>query len=94
VARLAPPHDCRYGLSSSVYSSDTNKVFRFIDAIETGIVHVNSPTMGGEAHLPFGGTKATGVGQREMGRTAIDFYTEWKTVYIDYTGQARSTKIY
>jgi aldehyde dehydrogenase (NAD+) len=91
---LAAANDCRYGLSSSVYSSDTNKVFRFIDAIETGIVHVNSPTMGGEAHLPFGGTKATGVGQREMGRTAIDFYTEWKTVYIDYTGQARSTKIY
>jgi aldehyde dehydrogenase (NAD+) len=91
---LAAANDCRYGLSSSIYSSDSNRIFRFIDAIETGIVHVNSPTMGGEAHLPFGGTKGTGLGGREMGRTAIEFYTEWKTVYIDYTGQSRQTKIY
>ncbi len=91
---LAAANDCRYGLSSSVYSSDSNKIFRFIDAIETGIVHVNSPTMGGEAHLPFGGLKGTGIGGREMGKTAIEFYTEWKTVYIDYTGQARTSKLY
>ncbi|MFN0150355.1 MAG: aldehyde dehydrogenase family protein [bacterium] len=91
---LAAANDCRYGLSSSIYSHDSNRIFKFIDAIETGITHVNSPTMGGEAHLPFGGTKSTGVGQREMGSTAIDFYTEWKTVYIDYTGQKRDTKMY
>jgi aldehyde dehydrogenase (NAD+) len=91
---MAAANDCRYGLSSSIYTSDSNKIFRFIDAIETGITHVNSPTMGGEVHLPFGGTKSTGVGQREMGSVAIDFYTEWKTVYIDYTGQKRESKMY
>ena len=87
-------NDCRYGLSSSIYTNDAAKIFKFIEAIETGITHVNSPTMGGEAHLPFGGTKSTGVGQREMGSVAIDFYTEWKTVYIDYTGKKRDTKMY
>jgi acyl-CoA reductase-like NAD-dependent aldehyde dehydrogenase len=84
----------RYGLSSSVYTRDTNRVFRFLDRIETGITHVNSPTMGGEAQLPFGGVKATGVGSREQGSVAVDFYTELKTVYIDYTGQKRDSKIY
>ena len=64
-------------------------MYHFIDAIETGIAHVNSPTMGGEAQLPFGGMKATGVGTREKGKIAIDFYTERKTVYIDYTGTKR-----
>ena len=66
----------------------------YVDEIETGMLHVNSPTVGGESQLPFGGMKATGVGQREMGPTAIDFFTEWKTVYIDYTGAKRDTKIY
>jgi len=55
---------------------------------------VNSPTVGGEAQLPFGGMKATGVGGREMGKTAIEFFTEWKTVYVDYTGGKRTTNIY
>jgi aldehyde dehydrogenase (NAD+) len=58
------------------------------------MLHVNSPTVGGEAQLPFGGMKATGVGQREMGPTAIDFFSEWKTVYVDYTGTKRDTTIY
>jgi len=84
----------RYGLSSSLYSNDSAKIFEFIDKIETGITHVNSPTVGGEAQLPFGGMKATGVGIREMGRVAIDFYTELKTVYIDYTGRKRESNIY
>ncbi len=84
----------RYGLSSSLYSNDAAKIFEFIDKIETGITHVNSPTVGGEAQLPFGGMKATGVGIREMGRVAIDFYTELKTVYIDYTGRKRESNIY
>ena len=57
-----------------------------------GIIHVNSPTVGGEAHIPFGGMKATGVGLREMGRVAIDFYTELKVVYVDYTGGVRKTQ--
>ncbi len=84
----------RYGLSSSIFTRDVNRVFGFLEKIETGITHVNSPTVGGEAHLPFGGVKATGIGAREQGSTAIDFYSELKTVYIDYTGQVRQTKIY
>jgi aldehyde dehydrogenase (NAD+) len=83
-----------FGLSSSVFTRDVNQVFAFLDQIETGITHVNSPTVGGEAHLPFGGVKATGIGVREQGSTAIEFYTELKTVYVDYTGRARQTKIY
>jgi acyl-CoA reductase-like NAD-dependent aldehyde dehydrogenase len=87
-------NDTRYGLTSSIYTQDASRIFRFVRGIETGITHVNSPTMGGEAQLPFGGTKATGVGMREMGTTAIDFYSEWKTVYIDYTGRKRDALFY
>jgi len=76
-----------YGLSSSLYTNDASRMFEFIDRIETGITHVNAPTVASEAQMPFGGIKATGVGVREMGRTAIDFYTELKAVYIDYTGR-------
>lgn len=83
-----------YGLSSSVYTNDSNLVFRFLELIETGITHVNSPTMGGEAQLPFGGVKATGVGAREMGTEGVEFFTELKTVYIDYTGQKREGNLY
>jgi aldehyde dehydrogenase (NAD+) len=84
----------KYGLSSSLYTNDMTRTFQFIERIETGITHINSPTVGGEAQLPFGGTKMTGVGQREMGKTAIEFYSEWKTVYVDYTGMKRTTNIY
>ncbi|MEX1129381.1 MAG: aldehyde dehydrogenase family protein, partial [Vicinamibacterales bacterium] len=80
----------RFGLSASVYTSDVAAMFRFVDQLEAGIIHVNSPTVGGEAHIPFGGMKATGVGLREMGSVAIDFYTELKVVYVDYTGGKRS----
>lgn len=83
-----------YGLSSSIYTKNTDIVFRFLDLIETGITHVNSPTMGGEAQLPFGGIKATGVGAREMGTEGVEFFTELKTVYIDYTGQKREGNLY
>ena len=91
---IAAANNVAYGLSSSVYTKNTDLVFRFLDMIETGITHVNSPTMGGEAQLPFGGIKATGVGAREMGTEAIEFFTELKTVYIDYTGQKREGNIY
>jgi aldehyde dehydrogenase (NAD+) len=84
----------RYGLSSSLFSTDPNRIFRFVDGIETGIVHINSGTPGGEAQLPFGGAKATGVGPREQGTTALEFYTEVKTVYVDYTGAGRKSSIY
>ncbi len=91
---LRVANSVRYGLSSAIYTNDAAKIFEFIDRIETGITHINSPTVGGEAQLPFGGMKATGVGLREMGRVAIDFYTELKTVYIDYTGRKRESTIY
>ncbi len=87
-------NDVEFGLTSSVYTADVNRVFRYIDKIETGMLHVNSPTIGGEAQLPFGGMKKTGVGPREMGKTAIEFYTEWKTVYIDYSGGFRGGNLY
>lgn len=87
-------NDVRYGLSGSVYTNDLNKAMRYCELIDVGIVHVNNPTIGGEAHLPFGGMKATGVGEREMGRTAVEFYSQIKTVYIDYTGAKRTTNIY
>jgi aldehyde dehydrogenase (NAD+) len=74
----------KYGLSSSIYTNDARKIFEFIERIESGMTHVNLPTIASEAHLPFGGVKGTGIGLREMGRVAIDFYTEIKTVYIDY----------
>ena len=87
-------NDVKYGLTSSIYTRDVGRVFQYLEQIESGMTHVNSPTVGGEAQLPFGGMKATGVGAREMGRTAIEFYSEWKTVYVDYTGAKRTTNIY
>ena len=93
-AALAVANDTRFGLSASVYTADVASMFRFVDRLDAGIIHVNSPTVGGEAHIPFGGTKATGVGLREMGRVAIDFYTELKVVYVDYTGSARQGNLY
>jgi alpha-ketoglutaric semialdehyde dehydrogenase len=87
-------NDVRFGLSASIYTTDVASMFRFVERLEAGIIHVNSPTVGGEAHIPFGGMKATGVGLREMGRVAIDFYTELKVVYVDYTGGARKGNLY
>ena len=74
----------KYGLSSSIFTNDSAKMLSFIDRIESGMTHVNSQTVWSEAHMPFGGMKGTGVGLREMGSVAIDFYTELKSVYIDY----------
>jgi aldehyde dehydrogenase (NAD+) len=87
-------NDSDYGLSSSVFTNDTNMVYRFIDEIETGMTHINSPTTGGEAHVPFGGVKNTGLGAREQGSTSLDFYTELKVVYVDYTGRKREGNLY
>ena len=84
----------RFGLSSSIFTADPARLFRFVDHIETGIVHVNSGTPGGEAQMPFGGMKGTGVGPREQGETALEFFTEVKAVYVDYTGQARKGSLY
>lgn len=87
-------NDSDYGLSSSIFTNDAALTFRFIDEIESGMTHINSATTGGEAHIPFGGTKATGVGEREQGSTALDFYTELKVVYVDYTGRKREGNLY
>ena len=87
-------NDCEYGLSSSIFSNDAARIFRFVDEIETGMTHINSPTMGGEAHVPFGGIKGTGIGDREQGSTALDFYTDLKVVYVDYTGRKREGNLY
>jgi aldehyde dehydrogenase (NAD+) len=87
-------NDVAYGLTSALYTRDINRVFQYIDRIETGMLHVNNPTIGGEAQMPFGGMKATGIGEREQGKTAIEFSTELKTVYIDYTGEMRSGNLY
>ncbi|MGD9590168.1 MAG: aldehyde dehydrogenase [Pyrinomonadaceae bacterium] len=87
-------NDSDYGLSSSVFTNDANAMFRFINEIESGMTHVNSPTTGGEAHIPFGGIKATGVGPREQGSTSLDFYTELKVVYVDFTGRKRQGNLY
>jgi aldehyde dehydrogenase (NAD+) len=83
-----------YGLTSSIYTNDAGKIFDFCERIETGMVHVNSPTVGGEAQIPFGGVKSSGVGEREQGPTVLDFYTDVKVIYIDYTGAARTSKFY
>ena len=83
-----------YGLTSSIYTNNAGYIFDFCERIETGMVHVNSPTVGGEAQIPFGGMKSSGVGEREQGPTALDFYTDVKVVYIDYTGAARTSKFY
>jgi acyl-CoA reductase-like NAD-dependent aldehyde dehydrogenase len=83
-----------YGLTSSIYTNDAGRIFDFCERIETGMVHVNSPTVGGEAQIPFGGMKSSGVGEREQGPTALDFYTDVKVVYIDHTGAARISKFY
>ncbi len=82
-----------YGLSSALYTKDVNKAFAAIRDLETGITYINAPTIGAEVHLPFGGTKATGNGHREGGIGAIDFYTEWKSVYIDYSDTLQRAQI-
>ena len=87
-------NDCEYGLSSAIFTNDAARIFRFVDQIETGMTHINSPTTGGEAHIPFGGIKGTGIGDREQGSTALDFYTELKVVYVDYTGRKREGNLY
>jgi alpha-ketoglutaric semialdehyde dehydrogenase len=84
---LRVANSVKYGLSSAVYTNDSAKMHAFIDRIESGMTHVNASTVWSEAHLPFGGMKGTGVGLREMGSIAVDFYTELKSVYIDYNGR-------
>jgi aldehyde dehydrogenase (NAD+) len=82
-----------YGLSSSIYTRDVNRAMRAVRDIEAGITYVNGPTIGAEVQLPFGGVKETGNGHREGGPTVIDAFTEWKSVYIDYSGRLQKAQI-
>jgi alpha-ketoglutaric semialdehyde dehydrogenase len=83
----------KYGLSASIYTRDVNHSYRAMRDLETGIVYVNAPTIGAEIQLPFGGTKGTGNGHREAGVAAIEFYSEWKTLYIDYSDRLQRAQI-
>jgi len=82
-----------YGLTTSIFTENIDTIMRFVEEVETGMVHVNEPTIGGEAQLPFGGTKATGVGEREMAEEGLNFFTELKTVFINYSGKAERSMI-
>ena len=82
---IAICNNSQFGLSSSIYTKDLSKAFNYVNQIQTGMLHINGPTLGGEVHLPFGGTKASGVGTREQGTEAINFFSEITTVYVDYT---------
>jgi aldehyde dehydrogenase (NAD+) len=82
-----------YGLSSSIFTNDVNAVFRAIRDLITGIVYINAGTIGAEIHLPFGGTRGTGNGHREAGTAALDFFSEWKAVYVDYSGKLQRAQI-
>lgn len=83
----------RYGLSSSIYTRDVNKAFRAIRDIEAGITYINGPTIGAEVQLPFGGVKETGNGHREAAETVLDIFSEWKSVYVDYSGKLQRAQI-
>jgi alpha-ketoglutaric semialdehyde dehydrogenase len=83
----------RYGLSSSIFTRDVNRAFRAMRDLSTGITYVNAGTIGAEVHLPFGGMKETGNGHREAGQAALDVFTEWKSIYVDYSGKLQRAQI-
>ena len=86
-------NNAKYGLSSSIYTQDVNKSFHAMRDLEAGITYVNGPTIGAEAHMPFGGVKGTGNGQRDGGYAAFEFWTEHKTLYVDYSGQLQKAQM-
>jgi alpha-ketoglutaric semialdehyde dehydrogenase len=83
----------KFGLSSSIFTRDVNKAFRVMRDLQAGITYVNAGTIGAEVHLPFGGTKDTGNGHREAGQAALDVFTEWKSIYVDYSGKLQKAQI-
>ncbi len=83
----------RYGLSAAIYTRDVNRAFEAMNEMYTGIFYINSSTIGAEVHLPFGGTKSTGNGHREAGTQVLDIFTEWKSVYVDYSGKLQRAQI-
>lgn len=86
-------NDVAYGLSSAIYTQDINQAFRAMRDLESGLCYVNAPTIGAEVHLPFGGIKATGNGHREAGIAALDVFSEWKSLYIDYSGRLQRAQM-
>jgi acyl-CoA reductase-like NAD-dependent aldehyde dehydrogenase len=93
AAATTAVNQTRYGLSSSIFTSDANTAFRAMRDFETGIVYVNAGTTGAETHLPFGGWKETGNGHREAGHAALDTFTEWKAIYVDFSGRLQRAQI-
>ena len=92
-AAMLALNQTRYGLSSSIFTRDVNTAFRAMRDFETGIVYINAGTTGAEVHLPFGGWKETGNGHREAGHVALDTYTEWKSIYVDFSGRLQRAQI-
>jgi aldehyde dehydrogenase (NAD+) len=90
---IAIGNDVAYGLSASNYTRDINRAFTAMRDVYTGIFYVNAPTIGAEVHLPFGGTKATGNGHREAGTAALDVFSEWKSIYVDFSGRLQRAQI-
>jgi acyl-CoA reductase-like NAD-dependent aldehyde dehydrogenase len=86
-------NDSDYGLSSAVFTQDVNKAFVAMRDLEAGIFYVNLPTIGAETHLPFGGIKQTGNGHREAGTAGLDVFSEWKSIYVDYSGKIQKAQI-
>jgi aldehyde dehydrogenase (NAD+) len=86
-------NDSKFGLSSAVYTQDVNRAFKAIESLDTGITYINSSTIGAEIQLPFGGTKGTGNGHREAGTAALEIFSEWKSVYVDYSGALQKAQI-
>ncbi len=93
AAATTAVNQTRYGLSSSIFTRDANTAFRAMRDFETGIVYVNAGTTGAETHLPFGGWKETGNGHREAGHAALDTFTEWKSIYVDFSGRLQRAQI-
>jgi len=90
---VAMQNDCLYGLSGSIYTQDVNKAFAAMRDVQTGLFYVNAPTIGAENHLPFGGMKQTGNGHREGGKEALDLFSEWKAIYVDFSGRLQKAQI-
>ena len=86
-------NDTNYGLSASIYTRDVNKAYTAMRDVYTGIFYVNAPTIGAETHLPFGGTKETGNGHREAATAALDVFSEWKSIYVDFSGGLQRAQI-
>lgn len=90
---IAIANDVEYGLSASIYTQDINNAFAAMRDVYTGLFYVNAPTIGAEVHLPFGGTKATGNGHREAGTAALDVFSEWKSIYVDFSGRLQRAQM-